>query len=189
MKRYAVIPTGNRPEEYGNLVAYLESNDVSVLTVATTPEALNYAVGEIIRCDVKNIQMWWNLGIERAYELGASIVAILNDDAILPDGWFEDMESAVVGHSGASGMRFGNQQKISGYAFVLNPADLIKADERFIWWYGDDDIQRQCEEKNGFAFVPNLEVGNVFANSSYSSMKYEIMADRKSFHRKWGHLA
>ena len=184
--RFAVIPTGNRPDDYANVVKWCEDHDTTVITIATSQEAESYAKGEVIVSHDFNIQKWWNLGIDRATKLGATTIAILNDDAIMPDDWFDFIEPRLVDHSGASGLRFGTHAKISGYAFALNANDGIRADERFVWWYGDDDIEQQCRNKRGFLIIPGFEVGNKYANSSAPMMRKQIRRDRWSYQNKWG---
>lgn len=184
--RFAVIPTGNRPKDYQKVVDWCERHNTTVITIATSQEALDYSKGYVIASTAMNIQTWWNLGIDYATELGATTIAVLNDDAIMPDNWYDLIEPRLVDHSGASGLRYGVQGKISGYAFALNAQDGIRADERFVWWYGDDDIEMQCRNKRGFALVDGLDVGNKYANSSFIMMRKQTRRDSFAYQEKWG---
>lgn len=186
---YAVIPTGNRPFEYNNVIQWCKKNNVTPITVATSLEALGYATtdGITLNDNNKNISHWWNLGIDYAYAHEAEIVLVLNDDAGLPDNWLDAITRPLyAGASGASGERSSGRGLIAGYAFALNAGAGITADEGLVWWYGDDDIQRQCELKGGFAIVPNLPVENYYANISSMQKHDQILKDRDYFENKWG---
>lgn len=185
--RFAVVPTGNRPEEYASIAKWCKERGVRLITVATTQQATEYADSEyVIYTEVFNIQHWWNLGIDLATAQGATTIAILNDDATLPDDWYDLMEEALQTYSGASGMRYGTSFKISGYAFALRASDGIRADERFVWWYGDDDIEMQCRKAYGFAILGDIQVGNKYANTSKPKMLRQIRKDSQAFTLKWG---
>lgn len=172
MKRYAIIPTGSREKDYLDVIEYCKKNNATTVTISTSDEADSYSVGKVIKNREINISKWWNLGLEYIAEKEfindeEYIVAILNDDAVLPVHWFDKLEQPIkAGASGASGLRFGVSKQISGYAFVLNGHHDIRADESLVWYYGDDDIQRQCESEQGFTLVRRLAVGNKYARSS-----------------------
>ncbi len=193
MRRFAVIPTGNRPEEYKLVIDWCRKHDVLPITIATSEEANKYAEGIHIRDDGLNISHWWNLGLEfisKAQIKEDHVIAILNDDVTLPDKWFEVIEQAISNNhwSGASGKR-GNRNlynKISGYAFALNGKDGIRADESFVWYYGDDDIQHQCEKLNGFGLLNNLPVKNKYAFTSEERFSKQIKKDRITYEKKYG---
>lgn len=180
----AVIPTGNRPHEYQSVIDWCGANGIVPITIATSDEAQAYASGMVISDHTLNISKWWNLGIKAARSKGAEYILILNDDVVLPDEWLKLIIQALdAGHSGASGQR--PVGKISGYAFGLSAKDAILADEQLVWWYGDDDIQRQCELLGGFAVIPDLPVENKYANSSYYTFEQQILQDRAYYHQKW----
>lgn len=182
--KYAVIPTGSRPTEYANVIEWCTNNSVIPITITTSAEARKYAIGITIDDDGLNISTWWNLGLDYAYSKGADIVLILNDDVVMPSNWLTPITKAIEeGASGASGER-GNGV-ISGYAFALNAKDGIRADENLVWWYGDDDIQRQCEKTNGFVCVPKLPVKNLYAFISSRSRKQQIELDKTYYFNKW----
>lgn len=184
---YAVIPTGNRPQEYKSVYDWCIERGINTVTIATSDEAAIYATGIIIRDDTLNISKWWNLGLDVAYKLGAEYVLVLNDDVSLPDNWLPDIIKSLEVNSGASADR-GNGL-IQGYAFGLNSKDRILVDENLVWWCGDDDIQRQCELKSGFAIIPSPTVENYYANSSCERMKPQIDKDLVYYTNKWGSVA
>jgi len=186
MNIVAVIPTGNRPKEYQSVIDWCYDHNVTPITIATSEEADKYAVGAYISNRELNISKWWNLGIQRArQDFNPDYILVLNDDVQLPEGWLRQMVAAMLatGSSGASGQR-GGKNLISGYAFILD-AYGTDADENLVWWYGDDDIQRQCELADGFYIVPNIRVKNLYGNSSVSRFAEQIEKDRIFFEQKW----
>lgn len=192
MKRYAVIPTGNRKEDYLSVIEWCRENNCTPVTIATTEEAYEYSVGKTINSLDMNISKWWNIGLEWIADKEFNsdkdyIVAILNDDAVLPDNWFDEMEDTIkTGVSGAGTPRGIGSEKIAGWAFALNGRHDMRFDKNLIWWYGDDDIQKQCESESGFTLIHGLNVGNKYANSSYSFMLDQIKKDEQYFYKKWG---
>lgn len=184
MKRYAVIPTGSRKEDYLSVIDWCKRHNVTTVTISTSDEADEYSVGKKIKCRELNISKWWNLGLEyiaeKEFETNEEyVVAVLNDDVVLPENWFEMLEPMIKkGSSGASGLRFGIKRQISGYAFLLNGRHDIRADEALVWYWGDDGIQKYCESEGGFALVTGLKVGNKYARSSEVFMSEQIEKDR-----------
>jgi len=191
MKRFAVIPTGNREADYLNVIAWCKVHQVIPITIATSDDAKAYAVGKTINDRGLNISHWWNLGIsyirEKMFDVeGEYTVAILNDDVILPDDWQEVIEKAIKdGATGASGGRPSNPKAIQGFAFMLNGRDDMSADERFVWWYGDTDLQLQCEQERGFTIVPGVDVPNLYAFSTNKRFARQIHLDSLAFDKKW----
>ena len=191
MKRYAVIPTGNREADYLNVIAWCKAHHFTTVTIATSPEAYDYSVGKVIVNNQLNISRWWNIGLDYiAEKMFANdeeyIVAILNDDVILQDDWTEKLEPYIVqGNSGASGQRWGTKEKISGYAFLLNGRHDMRFDEKFVWYCGDDDMYQQCLTEGGFAIVKGLVVENKYARSSESLFSGQIEKDFTSYREKW----
>jgi len=189
MKRYAIIPTGNRPKEYLSVIESCKLAGVETITIATSKKAIAYSDGLCLYDDGLNISKWWNMGLEEiaGKENGDYLVAILNDDAILPSNWFDKMEKSIsLGVSGASSPRSARGNKIAGYAFALSGKDNIRADENAVWWYTDDIIQRRCEMTNGFSLVYGLQVGNTYGNSSVERFQKQIDKDRLYYNEFYG---
>lgn len=184
---YAVIPTGNRPNEYKSVVDWCASKGITTVTIATSHEATGYATGIVVRDNTLNISRWWNLGIDIAYQAKAEHVFVLNDDIALPDDWaLRIVEALDAGYSGASGERGTGHGLIQGYAFGLNGRQHIRADDKLVWWFGDDDIQKQCEQAGGFAIIPGMVVDNYYSNSSWVRFRQQIDMDRVYYTSKWG---
>lgn len=163
--RFAVIPTHDRPDDYRDAVAAISPQVDTVITVA---HRCDYATGTVVEYEPvsPNISAMWNLGLELA---GDHHVAVLNDDVIVPPNWFDEVARQLdAGAAGASGPRCNepSTQCIAGYAFALDGAKRIRADERLVWWYSDDQIQRCCEQAGGFKVIPDLFVEHRYPNST-----------------------
>lgn len=108
----------------------------------------------------------WNRGILEARRADQN-VAILNDDIILRPGALTAAESVMTTDIGLIGLNyFDPYVEISktaeikevhgtyrttgfgGFAFIL-PPDAPFVDERFQWWYGDDDLAERVKQKGG----------------------------------------
>lgn len=181
---YAVIPTGNRPNEYKCVIEWCYEMGVVPITIATSEEATDYAEGIAFIDSSKNISRWWNLGLEYAYNNGTDVVLVLNDDVSLPETWLHSVTKAISsGCTGASGQRATDRryQKIAGYAFALNAKDRVYADENLVWYYGDDAIQRECEAKNGFKIIRDLYVDNKYGRTSERLFLKQIKLDEKYY--------
>jgi len=192
-KRFAVIPTHDRPEEFETCYAAIRPQVDHLVVICHGEEAWNYVGNRrAVRTAYKpegraNISAMWNLGIECAEFLGFPYdIAILNDDAIPAPHWF----STIMGrmHSeeanGASERRGPGRDLIAGWAFMLNGDAGIRADERFSWWYGDDDIQRQAEP---WCFVEGITTPNTHAMTTSRSpeARAQIALDRAAFEAKY----
>lgn len=114
--RYAVIPTHNRPEHLGRLVAQLavSCDYVVVVDNASNPavnafQLLEYAlphkpVIHVIRDEEQppNLARLWNVAFREIAKIESNStawdIAVLNDDVELPAGWYDHMASALRTH-------------------------------------------------------------------------------------------
>lgn len=218
MNLYAVIPSGFRPVELRNLVTRLVADDVNVIIVDTGYDRIRIVHPKVsVSQDLdlpKNIQRWWNVGLRRAYKaqellvkLGKTkdeefVVAILNDDVVVPAGFVQTLAS-VMEQTGAAaacpapGMKtpFFNVEtkentiRMLGFAFALRGSLGLLADESFGWWYGDNDLDWTARERGGVAFVGGAWDG--FAHlypdqTTVGELAEQAGKDRQTFVAKWG---
>lgn len=175
--RFAGTPTYNRPDMYAELVANINPQVDTFITVAHGPQAQQYATGTTIPFDETkpNLATMWNMVLDRAHELANGkpyYVAILNDDALVADDWFDRMVDAIerAGAAGASTPRApGKAHSIFGGAFVVKGGLGVRMSGVCRWWWTDDEIQKQCQALGGFAIVPNVHAVNRLANRSTKS--------------------
>jgi hypothetical protein len=221
--RYAVIPSNGRDCLKDCVDAIMPQVD-KVIIINTTQVADSDGRGFFdfpMRSDyldqfyaptgIINISTWWNLGLEAAeshayrknrykrWQADTWDVAIVNDDAIVPDGWFD----AVVGGmrtfeatAGCSGNHTLVQrtpgpvpldQRMFGPAFILAGQRRLKTDERFGWYCGDDDLDWRAREAGGMAMVSGFPVTHLYPNGQVTpEMQEQIARDMQYFVDKWG---
>lgn len=210
MNLWAVIPSKERRTELVALVAQLVSDDVNVVIVDTGYEPrLDFDESDqihIIRfIDHLNISFWWNVGLGyvAASEKfsGDYVVAVLNDDVIVPENFVQSLASALERHDVVAAFPdvYGlntdytltwpvrDGLRMSGFAFALHSKAGIMADERFVWWYGDNDIEWQARQKGGVVLVGGLKIQHLYPNSTTTAeLAQQAGRDREAFIEKWG---
>ncbi|GAA1281272.1 glycosyltransferase family 2 protein [Saccharothrix xinjiangensis] len=155
-----------------------------------------------------NLSRLWNLGIDWAEKQAGGrehAVAVLNDDVVLPPLFLDYMVSALR-QTGAD-IAFPDQhgrvgllhrtipgpvplrERMTGYAFVLRGGVGLRADERFRWWCGDDDLEWQALERGGTVCVGGIGVQHLYPDRSTRSrpeLEAQTHRDRTAFVQKWG---
>lgn len=203
MQRYAVIPTYGR-ECFTDCVEAISPQVDKIFVIGhnyTPPnlpekcELISYPV------EVPNISTMWNLGIKAAVAESTeqSVVAVLNDDAIVPNNWFSRIEDQMAHYGAVVGcMNSGIEQvmiqkdpnppwpRMEGFAFILSTEFGILLDEQFQWWWGDTDLDWQARLAGGTVLVPGV-IEHRHPNSTTTGILAEIAGeDRKRFIDKWG---
>jgi glycosyltransferase involved in cell wall biosynthesis len=212
--RFAVIPTHDRPRELIRCLEslYPQSDFIVVIDNACEPRVSSYVrvpKVRVFRSDEQppNLSELWNIGIKMSHEytqrdLNARDwdVAIINDDAVLPPTWWDDVSNAMRQYGAQAGCMNGNlptmihgpnavpsvATRLTGWAFMLRGESGIHADERFRWWCGDDDISMQARKMSGLVVVPGT-VENTLANTTtVGELAAQSARDMQSFVDKWG---
>jgi GT2 family glycosyltransferase len=138
-----------------------------------------------------NISRAWNMGLKWAdtWAIGEPYdVAVLNDDAIVPDDWFKTITDGMraTGAAGGAAAR-ADDHRMAGFAFILDGDAHLFADEQFEWWYGDDDLERRARLAGGVFQAPGLHVEHRHPNSTTVGILAEkAEADGVRFRTKWG---
>lgn len=211
MNLYAVIPSGNRRQELTDLVNVLVSDGVRVIIVDTgydTP--LEFSAPRVaVLYDVyqpKNISRWWNLGLEMAetleryaYPNEEFVVAVLNDDIVIPRGFVQALANGIIYHdvSGAFPDIYGMKRdfvlhqvshwKMSGYAFAMRGSQGFRAREELAWWGGDQDLEWQMLTNGGLVTVGGLPLHHLYPNqSTVGELAEQAGRDRETFRQIWG---
>lgn len=216
MELFAVIPSGNRKDELFNLVRTLGGDGVHVIVVDTgydeNPEQWLYSHWEnpvaIIRDhrQPKNIQRWWNLGLEHAEHwntvLGGEqefVVAVLNDDIVVESGFVHALARGIIDHdvSGAfpdiynMNRDFAFHQvshwRMSGWAFAMRGSQRFRANERLVWWTGDNDLEWQMLRDGGIVTIGGLKHQHLYpSQSTVGELAEQAGRDRETFKEIWG---
>lgn len=154
---WLVIPSGNRRQYLQQII---DTSGVPLGHTIIINTAKNQPVPHVhnLWSDELNIHKWWNMGIDFATDRGATHVAVLNDDVQL----IGDTINKVVSVMGPAAIGQPNIPSICGYFFVLNTKYGLRADERFTWWYGDNDLYNRGN-KYGIAKV-DVDVRHLHPN-------------------------
>lgn len=227
----AVIATHNRPVELHRCVEAL-APQVDVIVVvdnASDPPvgfprripsgSVRYGDIDTTRVQVlrdpeqpPNLSRLWNLGLDwlAEYFAGGDVdgydVAVVNDDATVPPGWFDAVAGAMrrfgadaashgpfMGDAGGA-VHLGTSApmsvttRLAGWAFVLRGEwGGARLDEQFRWWCGDDDISLRARQAGGLVHVGGLHVPNEHADQSTTGLLAEQAAlDMQAFVDKHG---
>jgi len=129
-------------------------------------------------------------------------VAVLNDDAVPPPGWFDAVAGAMrnLGCDAASSDPFdmlppghtfvyrasapmGVTTRLAGWAMMLRGEwGGAYFDERLRWWFGDDELSLRAREAGGLVHVGGFPVPNTLADTSTTGVLAEQAGrDRATF--------
>jgi glycosyltransferase involved in cell wall biosynthesis len=224
--RGVVIATHNRADDVARCVDAIDAQAHVIVVVdnATRPP-LGYA--DFTRREARlpdwliyddeqppNLSRLWNVGIARLQRTFRDHevwdVAVLNDDAVPPPGWF-DACSAAMRSSGANAassdpfdrlpagqnMFMGADvtpsvtTRLAGWAHVLRGEERgqwpgARYDARFRWWCGDDDVSHRARITGGLVHVGGFPVPNLYADQSTTGVLAEQSGiDMAAFVDKW----
>lgn len=221
--RYAVVPTHNRPQRLAELVAALgkQVDTIIVLDNASDPPMdwaqlaalAPSATLELLREPEQppNLSRFWNrlfgyvAGLAAARGQETWDVAVFNDDAVLPNGWYDACstllradEKAVAAHTGTVPIHrrelldeypYPRDKRMCPWAFVVKGEAGLRSDESMRWWFFDDDFNRQAIQAGGVLAVPGPLVINAEAvQSTVGVLAEQAQQDMETFAAKWGGL-
>jgi len=153
-----------------------------------------------------NISCWWNAGL-RHVEQAASIhsdprwskwdVAILNDDAIVPEGWF-DAASGTMRQMGVAAACSGGRgpmpvlhtqpgpvpldTRLCGFAFMLAGEMGLRGNESLKWYFTDDWMDWESRKLGGMVMIPGFHVEHLYPNGQVTpEIQEQIAKDAQTF--------
>lgn len=209
----ALILTHNRQGLLYNAIAHIQPQVDHVLVIdnasdppAVVPEGVALAT---LPEQPPNLSRLWNFGLD--YYAGFFgqqpwDIAVLCDDTVPPDGWFDAVTAAMretgatVGCTNPWGVPHAPKVKrrpdgdiagrMIGWAFVLDGTSGLRADENMTFWYLDTDLDFQARQLGGFVMVGGFPVPNVHPGEYTATGRYnkQIERDRDAFAAKWGYL-
>ena len=214
--RFVVIPTNGRACLKDCLQAIQPQVD-SVILVYTVPYAegeLRVPVGQgIVLRDLRrppNISRWWNQGLHTAKLVMDQVqdteydVAVLNDDVIVPPGWFDAVSNGMRFYGGAAGCSGGPyanpiihhvtgpvdlSTRLQGYAFILAGEKGIRANEDLRWYFSDDYVDWKAREAGGTVMVGGNHVNHLYPNAQMTPELHVICGeDAGKFLSIWGRM-
>ncbi len=141
-----------------------------------------------------NISQWWNEGLKVAQDHltfqgydGEWDVAIINDDCIVPEGWFEAVSTAMREHGAAAacsgaystqlltapGPIAGISNPLTGFAFILAGEKGLRANEDLHWYFSDNYIDWESRKMGGTLMVSGWPVQHLHPNAQ---MGHDLIA-------------
>ena len=208
----AIILTHSRPELLAQCIAAIKPqvDQVIVIDNASDPPAEVERGVTLVQIPDQppNLARFWNVGIAMAAQSGAAHIAVLCDDAIVPDGWYaaivEAMAAtgAVVGCSDPWGHLPDGQSRVKtepdsaimermpGWAWVLDSASPVRPDEAFEVWWGDSDVDWQGRKAGGMVMTGGYPVPNVMPSGfmlTHPELIDQTGRDGEAFVAKWGY--
>jgi len=216
----SVIITHNRPGPLATLLTGLRGQDDAVVVIdnASTPPLDDAFVLQNAGSDTvavlhddeqpPNLYRLWNLGFDVARSLcdgnATYDIAVFNDDAVVPAGWFDAVSDALRSgsYAAASSDPYGRltaslvktepdgdlMTRLCPWAFVMRGELELRANETFRWWWGDTDFDWHCRQSGGIIVTPGYVVHNSLANSTtVGALAEQAGRDRETFRVKWGH--
>lgn len=129
-------------------------------------------------------------------------VAVLNDDAIVPEGWFDAVATAMRETGAAAGCsdHFGTlatrmlhtvpgpvglQTRMCGWAHILAGEKGLRYDEELQYWFSDDSMDWVARQNGGMVIIPGFPVQNLYPNGLMTpELHVQAGKDRETFARK-----
>lgn len=217
MKRFraAIIPTRNRPEVFLQCVRAIETQ-VDLIYILNNGEDLQNVDIEQIKVNSKtqmnkmqppNLSTFWNMGLNfvEYYVRNSAApyrqwdVAILNDDAVVPPGWFDAVADEMRKTGAAAGCSgpfaalhkepgpVGLETRLQGYAFILAGELGLRANEDIHWYFTDDYLDWESRKLGGMVMVPGYLVQHSHPNGQMTPELHEQCAkDAQTFFDLYG---
>lgn len=218
IQRFSMVLTHNRPELLKQCVAAIrEQSDFTFVidnasdppvTLANFPDQVNILT--LIRDPEQppNLSRLWNIGFDKIEDLVAAPqwnVAVLCDDVVVPDGWYETVATGmrIHGATAASTHQWYEvptpilknapdndlTNRMCGWAFMVAGEKNLRADEDLHWWWCDTDMDWQARNNGGMVIVPGPVVKNIHPNDwtyRVPGLAEQTGTDGQTFARKWG---
>jgi hypothetical protein len=150
-----------------------------------------------------NISRWWNTGLRIASLAaeGDHATLVINADARIDRAGIDtlahtiDLTGVAAAYPSLHGLpshtnyrpeEVDLRTRLTGFCFMLR-GDGVRADERFAWWYGDDDIDWQARVAGGSRMVTGVHVTHpAMGGTDTEALAETIRVDRARFVAKWG---
>ena len=204
---FMTVPTaGSRPELLAALI-----NDCGLpperIVIVATRAGLVLPKGVVVLEDLDspNIQRWWARGIQAAHDRGATFVAVVNDDIqmtpqTLPTLAAElERTGAAIASPSRPPFRDGRhtrplvpyEPRLWGSLWVLRLDSGLRPDPRYVWWYGDNDLDIRARRHHGGVVLADVEYQHLHpGEGTAKSPELQAQADRdaQTFERQYATL-
>ncbi|CAB4976363.1 unannotated protein [freshwater metagenome] len=164
-----VIPTRGDRESYLN--AIIATVDLPASHIIITTNSAKYRdtwtrtdATLIVDLAPINIHRWWNAGINALQSKGATYATVLNDDVSITPDSVQRMRDALE-RTGATLAHPGRPGELVGCAWTLNVTHGVRCDERYQWWYGDNQLWLDAQTRgHGIIDVPEAGIVHLEPN-------------------------
>jgi hypothetical protein len=207
-----VIPSRAQRQLLTDLIVQLVQDGgadrIVVLDNGYDPPLGTHAIAgyETVRDESPSIYALWNHGFARARAAGCDKVVLLNDDVeLIGPNWLRRLtaplhdETWVTCPDHTRRLLAGAYEETSGtyrhggmpgFAFAVDASALLSKpfDERYSWWYGDDDFVFRVERDGGrIVRVGGLHLNHVeSATLNQTDVRDAVARDAELFHATWG---
>lgn len=204
---FLTIPTaGDRTQLLTDLIEGSGLPRDQVIVVATRPGVV-VPGGVTIVEDLAppNIQRWWNRGIDEAVGRGATVVAVSNDDVRLSQDTLAGLADALrsTGAAIASparpefplGLHRGRlvpyAPRLWGSLWALRVDSGLRPDPRYVWWYGDNDLDIRARRDHGGVVLVDVPFEHIHPSVSTSQNPHlaeQTDRDAQTFEEQYASL-
>lgn len=204
---FLTIPTaGDRTQLLTDLIEGSGLPRDQVIVVATRPGVV-VPGGVTIVEDLAppNIQRWWNRGIDEAVGRGATVVAVSNDDVRLSQDTLPGLAEALssTGAAIASparpefplGLHRGRlvpyAPRLWGSLWALRVDSGLRPDPRYVWWYGDNDLDIRARRDHGGVVLVDVPFEHIHPSVSTSQNPHlaeQTDRDAQTFEEQYASL-
>ena len=204
---FMTVPTaGAHPELLASLIHDCGLPLENIIIVTTKPGVdLPDGVLTVEDFGPPNIQRWWNLGIETAQARGATSVAVSNDDIRISAEALPILETALFETGAAiaspsrpqfrNGLHRGHlvpfEPRLWGCLWVLRVSSGLRPDPRYVWWYGDNDLDIRARKNHGGVVLCAVDYEHLYPSegtSSNPSLVAQTDRDAETFERQYARL-
>lgn len=181
MNPWLVIPTRDRTSYLTPLCKAAPGRTILIQTGGNTwPGVVN-----IIDTGPINIHRWWNRGLDYAEEHGARYVAVANDDVGVTAEELAQMRDALI--ETGSTLCWAHETNLTGWLWMIDITHQVRPDEKFRWWFGDNDLSIRSRAAHG---VTGVNVGEHYHPNLLTQIDVQLQVlaarDLETFEHRYG---
>lgn len=204
---FMTVPTaGSRKHLLDALIDDCGLPRAQIVIVATKP-GVELPEGVVVIEDFgkPNIQRWWGEGIAEAERRGATAVAVVNDDIRVSPNTLPELHDSLnqTGAAIASPSRpefrdglhtrplVPYEPRLWGSLWVLRLDSGLRPDPRYVWWYGDNDLDIRARRDHGGVVLRNVEYEHLHPSEGTSSnpdLVAQTDRDAQTFERQYARM-
>lgn len=215
--RFSIILTHDRPELLRQCIDAIEPQSDLVLVIDNASNPLAVYDGPSLKVKLlhipdqpPNLSALWNRGF-RWLAAGtedfhsAWDIAVLCDDTVPSEGWYEAVSTCMRQHGCVAGsthqwyavsspvVKTGPDGDLAGrmcgWAFMVAGEKKLMADEDLKWWWADTEMDWRARSNGGMVICPGPVVHNIHPNDftvRIPELNHQSGVDGETFARKHG---